>query len=99
MSALAGIFKTDRRNRVESQELLRLAGEDDRFGPDRGGDYSSGNIGMSHRALFTTPGSPFRGATVDSSKFYSHVDRTPGQPRRDSLGFRASFPIRRQIQS
>ena len=69
MSALAGIFKTDRRNPVESKELLRLAGGIDRFGPDRGGDYASGNIGMSHRALFTTPEAHFEEQPLTRANF------------------------------
>lgn len=55
MSALAGIFKFDPRERVGRGELLDLAHRLDRIGPDGGGEYVSANLGMAYRAFHTTP--------------------------------------------
>ena len=55
MSALTGIFKFDPRNRVDRSELMNLANDIDRLGPDGGGEYIHSNLGMAYRAFHTTP--------------------------------------------
>jgi len=55
MSALAGIFKFDPRDRVEMSDLLELAHGIDRIGPDGGGEHLKLNLGMAYRAFHTTP--------------------------------------------
>jgi asparagine synthase (glutamine-hydrolysing) len=55
MSALAGIFKFDPRERANPLELMELARGIDRIGPDGGSEYLSENIGMAYRAFHTTP--------------------------------------------
>lgn len=59
MSALAGIFKFDSRERANPLELMELAHGIDRFGPDGGSEYLSENIGMAYRAFHTTPESHY----------------------------------------
>jgi hypothetical protein len=51
MSALAGIFKFDPRDRVSEEELIELAREIDRIGPDGGAEYLTYNLGMAYRAF------------------------------------------------
>jgi asparagine synthase (glutamine-hydrolysing) len=55
MSALAGIFKFDLRDRVGKSELVELAHSIDRIGPDGGNETLNGNVGMAYRAFHTTP--------------------------------------------
>jgi len=59
MSALAGIFKFDPRDRVSRTELIALSQGIDRIGPDGGGEYLGRNLGMAYRAFHTTPNSHF----------------------------------------
>jgi len=59
MSALAGIFKFDPRDRVSGEELTELTREIDRIGPDGGEEYLAHNLGMAYRAFHTTPESHF----------------------------------------
>jgi asparagine synthase (glutamine-hydrolysing) len=55
MSALAGIFRFDPRDRVNKSELMDLAHGIDRFGPDGGGEYLNSSLGIAYRAFHTTP--------------------------------------------
>jgi asparagine synthase (glutamine-hydrolysing) len=55
MSAIAGVFKFDPRDKVSEADLLDLARGIDRLGPDAGEEYLTGNIAMAYRALHTTP--------------------------------------------
>ncbi len=55
MSALAGIFKFDPRDRVQGNELAELSRGVDRLGPDGGRDHVGGSVGMAYRAFHTTP--------------------------------------------
>jgi len=59
MSALAGIYKFDPRDRVSRLHLLELARGIDRIGPDGGTERISDNLGMVYRAYHTTPESHF----------------------------------------
>jgi len=54
MSALAGIFRFDPRDRVNKSELMDLAHGIDRIGPDGGGEYLTSGLGMAYRAFHTT---------------------------------------------
>jgi len=55
MSALAGIFKFDPRDRVNLKDLMELARGIDRTGPDGGTEFLAHNLGMAYRAFHTTP--------------------------------------------
>ena len=59
MSALAGIFKFDPRDRVNREELMELARGIDRIGPDGGAEQVTRSLGMAYRAFHTTPESHF----------------------------------------
>lgn len=55
MSALAGIFKYDPRDRVTRHELMELVRGIDRIGPDGGDEFIDANIGIAYRGFHTTP--------------------------------------------
>jgi len=55
MSGLAGIFKFDPRDHVDSKELIELALGIDRIGPDGGAEQLTKSVGMIFRAFHTTP--------------------------------------------
>jgi asparagine synthase (glutamine-hydrolysing) len=59
MSALAGIFRFDPRDRVNMSNLMDLAQGIDRIGPDGGSEHLAANVGMAYRAFHTTPESHF----------------------------------------
>jgi asparagine synthase (glutamine-hydrolysing) len=55
MSALAGIFAFDPRDRINDKEFTELAHGIDRIGPDGGTEYLTQGLGMAYRAFHTTP--------------------------------------------
>jgi asparagine synthase (glutamine-hydrolysing) len=54
MSAQAGIFKFDPRDRVKEEELMGLARGIDRAGPDGGAEYFTQSLAVAYRAFYTT---------------------------------------------
>ena len=69
MSALAGIFRFDPRDRICEEQLIELARGIDRIGPDGGGEHVGPALGMVYRAFHTTPESHFETQPLDRPGF------------------------------
>jgi asparagine synthase (glutamine-hydrolysing) len=59
MSAQAGIFEFDPRDRISELELVQLARTLDRAGPDGGTQHLERNVAFAYRAFHTTPESHY----------------------------------------
>jgi asparagine synthase (glutamine-hydrolysing) len=84
MSALAGIFKFDPRERIDPSSLARLTAGIDRIGPDGGGEYIEQSVALGYRAFHTTP--------------ESHLEQQPLQVEDVALTWDGRLDNREEIQ-